>query len=423
MNKCSSCGKPYTQALTSFLGVECCPHCKEEMFPSKKTILKITPESRSEYVQAERLFKEGFLLKKFNKFGFKEKADALERTVEKDKHSGLTLHDPYALVSLAFLYENDYVKDTNDKTVSWKKSLSLYEAVGLNTQEGDSFKYYNTDNDKQSEGSMLEKKEKYEIQLKACIGILRLCKNTPPRFRNDETQQIAKNALEKIKKIAISYPDMLSKENKSIIKDVQDNYLSGQDIKGDGLVGIESITDSILDLARDKSKTFMLVANVTREAFRALCDYKRRIVINGEEVHFENAIKKEGLLKYAGAMEKDDLHKNPITFLNNKRGFVAIDDYNNENGKRLTERSDIYFTVVVIDMAKMLQAFGKKSTNSRLLEILNRIENNNSEILDKLSKRSAYSEYSFTTDDLILAKEENPIKAIEKIIESIPKIH
>lgn len=423
MNICASCGKQYTQTLTSFLGVECCPHCHKGIFPSKGTILKITPESRAFYVQAERLFKQGYLLNDKERFGFKDKADALERAVERDKQAGLILHDPYALCALALFYENDYVRDTNDKTVSWKKALSLYEAVGLNEQENSSFKFYTHDNEGLATELEMETREKYELQLKSCIGILRLCKNPPTRFQTNETKLIEGAARRKINEIAKYDATLISKEQRLMLKDMKDMDLNVQGAKSVGSVDLDSITDSILDLVSDKSKVFMLVANITKEAFLGLCDYNRKIIINGEEVHFENAIKKEGLLKYAGAIEKNDLHKNTISFLRDKRGFVAINDYNNENGKKLIARDDIYFTVVVIDMAKMIQASGKKPTNGRLDEILNKIEYNNAEILDKLSKRSAYSEYSFTTDDLRLTGEENPIKAIEKIIEIIPKIH
>ncbi|MBQ7761600.1 MAG: hypothetical protein IJ400_06050 [Clostridia bacterium] len=424
MNNCSSCGKPYSQTLTSFLGVECCPHCHKGTFPSKNTILKITPESRSFYAQAERLFKEGYLLEGFARFGFKKKEEALERAVEKNKHAGLILHDPYALNLHALFYENGYVKDTNDKTVSWKKALTLYETVGLNEEKDNSFKCYSSDNERLSTVSQMETREKYEIQHKACIGILRLLKNTPHRFKNDETISIVKGALKKLDEISSSYPKMISKVEKSLIESTKDTY-NNDAPKKPNIIGLEKITDLILDIVADKSKFFMLVANVTKEAFCDLCDYKRKIVRKGEEIHFGNAIKKEGLLIYAGAMEKDDIHKNPITFLNNKRGFVAMSDYNNEHGKELTERTDIdiYFTIIAIDMAKMLKACGKKSINRELDDILKQIENNNSKILDSLSKSSAYSEYSFTTDDLILAKEKDPIKAIEKIIERISEIH
>ena len=47
----------------------------------------------------------------------------------------------------------------------------------------------------------------------------------------------------------------------------------------------------------------------------------------------------------------------------------------------------------------------------------------NSGLLDKLSNVSLKNEYRFTTDDLLLTREDNYIEAIEKIIDSIPKIH
>ena len=410
MSKCESCGKQYKQTLTSFLGVEYCPHCHEGILPTKRTILKVTPESRVAYVQAERLFKEGYLLNKASRFGFKDKGDALERAVENDKQAGLVLHDPYALNALALFYEHNCVDDTNDKTVSWKKALTLFESVGLNEE---------------LEGSLeMETLEKYEIQLKACIGLLRLCKNAPQRFQNEETLFIGNAAVTKIGRMLREYPDLLSREHRKLVEEAGETYRRGQDARLVECVDIDGVTEALLDLIKHQSegKTFMLVSSMTREAFIQLSDHTRTITRNGNKVSFVESVLAQcnNMRLYFGAFKDDGRGKELIPIDGKRRRWLPLDEFTGA-GKTILEQKDIYFTAIGVYMEKMFKLKKKPVSEEQYENFDEELEN--SGLLDKLSNVSLKNEYRFTTDDLLLTREDNYIEAIEKIIDSIPKIH
>lgn len=411
MNKCESCGKQYQQTLTSFLGVEYCPHCHEGILPTKKTILRVTPESRVAYVQAERLFKEGYLLDKASRLGFKDKKDALKKAIEKNKHAGLLLHDPYALNALALLYEQNLVDDINDKTVSWKKALTLYESVALNEE---------------LDGSLeMETLEKYEIQLKACIGLLRLCTNAPQRFQNKEMRLTGNLAVTKMDRILREYPNLLSAENKMMVKEAEKTYKSGQDERLVRCVDIDGVTEALLDLIKPQSegKTFMLVTSMTREAFIQLSNHKRKINRNGNEVSFIDDIlnKCYNICLYFGAIKDDGRGKELIPIPGKKCRWIQLDNFSSEEGKKILEQKDIYFTVIGVYMEKMFKLKKKHVSDEQYNTFVEQLDN--SGLLDKLSSISMKNEYRFTTDDMVLTRESEHIKIIEKIIDSIPKIH
>ena len=71
MINCRHCKKETERALEDFSGRWYCPNCSHELFPTEESQLRITPESTEYFVRSERLFKEGWLLKR-DVFGYFE---------------------------------------------------------------------------------------------------------------------------------------------------------------------------------------------------------------------------------------------------------------------------------------------------------------------------------------------------------------
>lgn len=260
MDKCSSCGKEYLSTLISFLGAECCPHCKEEIFPNKGTNLKITPESRTLYVQAERLFKEGYLVNEYKRFNLKKREDTLERASKKCIQAGVNLHDPYALNLLAYLYENNYV-DNQTSRPSWEFAMECYVTVCFNENYETSGVVIHYD---EESTKRLSAREVNDLRFDAGIGIIRLMRNVPQGVNFKKFNWARERAISVCQGLAVT------EAKKSILDSLNCEAPEYKDIFDAPLYKSADEISRILVEYTEKNKLLMYLAHMTKEEFNKL---------------------------------------------------------------------------------------------------------------------------------------------------------
>ena len=260
MDKCSNCGKEYLSTLISFLGAECCPHCKEEIFPNKGTNLKITPESRTLYVQAERLFKEGYLVNEYKRFNLRKREDTLERASKKCIQAGVILHDPYALNLLAYLYENNYV-DNQTSRPSWEFAMECYITVCFNENYETSGVVIHYDEESTKK---LSTREVNDLRFDAGIGIIRLMRNVPQGVNFKKFNWARERA------ISVCQGLSLTEAKKSILDSLNCEAPEYKDIFDAPLYKSADEISRILVEYTEKNKLLMYLAHMTKEEFNKL---------------------------------------------------------------------------------------------------------------------------------------------------------
>lgn len=260
MDKCSNCGKEYLSTLISFLGAECCPHCKEEIFPNKGTNLKITPESRTLYVQAERLFKEGYLVNEYKRFNLKKREDTLERASKKCIQAGVNLHDPYALNLLAYLYENNYV-DNQTSRPSWEFAMECYVTVCFNENYETSGVVIHYD---EESTKRLSAREVNDLRFDAGIGIIRLMRNVPQGVNFKKFNWARERAISVCQGLAVT------EAKKSILESLNCEAPEYKDIFDAPLYKSADEISRILVEYTEKNKLLMYLAHMTKEEFNKL---------------------------------------------------------------------------------------------------------------------------------------------------------
>lgn len=260
MDKCSNCGKEYLSTLISFLGAECCPHCKEEIFPNKGTNLKITPESRTLYVQAERLFKEGYLVNEYKRFNLKKREDTLERASKKCIQAGVNLHDPYALNLLAYLYENNYV-DNQTSRPSWEFAMECYVTVCFNENYETSGVVIHYD---EESTKRLSAREVNDLRFDAGIGIIRLMRNVPQGVNFKKFNWARERAISVCQGLAVT------EAKKSILDSLNCEAPEYKDIFDAPLYKSADEISRILVEYTEKNKLLMYLAHMTKEEFNKL---------------------------------------------------------------------------------------------------------------------------------------------------------
>ncbi|MBQ8839786.1 MAG: hypothetical protein IJ004_00465 [Clostridia bacterium] len=422
MNRCINpeCRAVYTEPLKTFLGEEKCPKCCKNIFPSKDTVLKITPESRALYVQSERLFKEGYLLDKAKGLGFKSKQEAKKLAIEKCLVAGLSLHDPYALLSLAFYYERGYVDEGNDTIRAWKNSLDCNSAICLNTHTDSSFRCATTDDSDKGELFKLDAFEISKLQLKSGVAILRLLEKAPYRFRKEAEGELKGRVASKVLEISKNYPELVTVESNTLVKRALAQDSSKKSATENTYMTARELVRHALDLRNSESKSMMLMAYMTNSEVEKLYDPEILENSRGARQPITELLKEElGIYIYAIPTEGRDVGKQPIRTFSE---YLNILSYRNQESQYLFKKEKEYcFSVFAINAKKKISAKG--ITGKKIKQAF---EDNSTELMKELNRKYVHNEYVFTTDDVLWAQKENASSAaevIEFIIDKIPLIY
>ena len=389
MTQCLHCKKEVARALEDFSGRWFCPNCLHDLFPTEDSQLKITPESSGYFVRSERLYKEGWLLKR-DVFGFKGEL-ALQEAVNQCRVAA-ALNDPYALVALASYYETGDADGQMSKVKRWNLSLMCNKAVALN-RKSVQIEY--------TEGSnaTLLNRAFDELKMEAGVNIMRLLKNVPSSLSSSaRIENLKTNLLPRIEKLCaditgsgnVLNDSTVACEYRRLVKSHRD-----QSSQRSAEFGANDMI-SIISGMRDERPPLFFLAYLSGFEVKKLYD---ATVKTNKTVSFRKFCTDNNIV--ISAAEAINGHETNVFY-----------DFFVNFAPNAIEDSKSYFMFVFNNKAKT-----KKF--KKLAELRAAFIQGDQLPLRRLVSISAYNDYVFGEDDILISRDRNPRKIADHLIKTI----
>ena len=422
MAECSKCQVQFEKPLIDFLGKWFCPSCKAEIFPNEQTQLVVTPQSRTYYVRSQRLFNQGYLLGKLDELGYTRQL-ALKEAVRQCKYSAVNLNDPYALLSLAFYYENGYIEESVGDTSRFNMALKCNQAICFNKNH---FISKSTDNLRARDDSTdLSDREETTLRFEAGLNILRLLNSIPSsinmspekikaydvienRVRAKILEVSERNGLLDIKKYEALPSDIILTNSETYsatnltCEDFVENLKLICDEKSPALMQLAYLSSKEMKrLLASDGKEFMVTISSTKMAFSQFAkDYPIEIYAVAEDPENEVATKKvikqgerfDEVFKLRREISRDEAKAYILFAINPTKTIIK---------HKLSSK-------------KIFEAFIPRRDN---------MVSDEQSFLRELNSHSVHNDYIFTTDDLALTGEITPKRAVEEFLLKLKEAH
>ena len=393
MTECRRCRKSFERPLEDFSGMWHCPGCLHELFPTEETELTVTAESREYFVRSERLFKQGWLLKK-DVLGFSP-SEALKEAVSACKIAA-AMNDPYALVSLANHYEIGYAEHHTSEVKCWNMAVLCNRAVALNLSQ---FKIVLNDKTKKLPDSDYD-----AIRMEAAVNLMRLFRNVPAVIASSgKTVSTIRDLEPKVERVC------------------QDA------IKGNSVLPGSAVYTEYMTLKRSKKEKPAARAYMAKDFLQALSATAQQ---TATPIFFLSYISGAELIKIPESMVDTAKSKKKFDkFVRDNKLSVLVAEAINENETRElftvlsgdfingVDAGRYYFVFVFNQEAKT-----EKLNNKYLQKTFSLMQKDSQNVLINLVLINAYNDYVFTEDDLRICQAQTPGATIERLIEKVKEI-
>lgn len=392
MTECSRCKKKFERPLEDFSGRWHCPGCLHELFPTEETELTITAESREYFVRSERLFKQGWLLKR-DVNGFSPQ-DALKECVRQCRVAA-SMNDPYALVSLANHYEMGYAEHHTSEVKCWNMAVLCNRAVALNLSP---FKIV-TD----AKTVNLPDADYDAVRMEAAVNLLRLFRNVPAVIASSgKTVALIRDLEPKLERVC------------------QDA------VKVKSVLPTSSVYVEYITMKRNKREKTDARAYTAKDFLAALSGMSSQY---RPPVFFLSYMSGAEVLKLADGMVDTPKSKKKFDkYCRDYKISLVMAEARNENETK--ELFENFFSVIEnVDPQRSYFVFAfnaeaktEKLSSKYLLKMYRIMMDESQSKLLTLVLINAYNDYVFCEDDIRIYLAQTPGATIERLIEKVKEI-